>query len=93
MDQGWNNEREIVLGNDGCRHSVLFPPETAATIVAFDHAPSRRGLASRIVSALLAPLRSRRRRLPPQDDYLRRDVGLSEHEMRRDYWEYWWWHQ
>ncbi|TPK22981.1 hypothetical protein FJ872_04825 [Mesorhizobium sp. B2-5-9] len=92
MEQGWSHEREIVLGNDSGRFSLLFPPETAAGM-AFDPAPHRRGFASRIVSALLSPLRGRRGRLPPQDDYLRRDVGLPEHEMRRDYWEYWWWHQ
>jgi hypothetical protein len=93
MDQGWSDEREIVLGNDSSRFSLSFLPETAAAVVAFDPAPHRRGLASRIVSALLSPLRGQRRCLPPQDDYLRRDIGQPEHEMRRDYWEYWWWHQ
>ncbi|MDX8445770.1 hypothetical protein [Mesorhizobium captivum] len=47
----------------------------------------------RAVSALLSPLRNRRRRLPPQDDYLRRDIGIEEREMPREYWEYWWHHR
>jgi hypothetical protein len=44
----------------------------------------------RVVAALLLPLRNRRRLLPPQDDYLKRDIGLVEREMPREYWEYWW---
>ncbi|MET3595881.1 hypothetical protein ABID26_005296 [Mesorhizobium shonense] len=30
---------------------------------------------------------------PPRDDYLRRDIGLEEREMPREYWEYWWHHR
>ncbi|MDX8538037.1 hypothetical protein RFM23_10425 [Mesorhizobium abyssinicae] len=40
------------------------------------------------MSALFSPLRNRR--LPPQDDHLRRDIGLGLRELPRDYWEYWW---
>ncbi|WP_164772612.1 hypothetical protein [Mesorhizobium sp. M2C.T.Ca.TU.002.02.1.1] len=47
----------------------------------------------RALSALLLPLRNRRRLLPPQDDYLKRDIGLEEREMPREYWEYWWHHR
>ncbi|WP_201411921.1 hypothetical protein [Mesorhizobium sp. J8] len=47
----------------------------------------------RALSALLSPLRNRRRLLPPQDDYLRRDIGLSERENPREYWDYWWHHR
>jgi hypothetical protein len=47
----------------------------------------------RVVAALFSPLRNRRRRLPPQDDYLRRDIGLHEREIPREYWEYWWHHR
>ncbi|MEW6632207.1 MAG: hypothetical protein AB1440_15145 [Pseudomonadota bacterium] len=41
------------------------------------------------MSALFAPMYNRRRLLPPQDDYLRRDIGLHDREMPRNYWEYW----
>jgi hypothetical protein len=53
----------------------------------------RRGFMRRVVAALFSPLRNRRRRLPPQDDYLRRDIGLHEREIPREYWEYWWHHR
>ncbi|MET2829963.1 hypothetical protein [Mesorhizobium shangrilense] len=43
----------------------------------------------RVASLLFSPLRERRRRLPPQDDFLRRDVGLPQRETRRNHWEYW----
>jgi hypothetical protein len=46
----------------------------------------------RALLALLSPLRNRRRFLPPQDDYLRRDIGLHGRELPREYWEYWWHH-
>ena len=44
----------------------------------------------RAVAALFSPLRNRRRLQPPQDDYLKRDIGLEERQMPREYWEYWW---
>ncbi|WP_181183722.1 MULTISPECIES: hypothetical protein [unclassified Mesorhizobium] len=44
----------------------------------------------RAVAALFSSLRNRRRLLPPQDDYLKRDIGLAERELPREYWEYWW---
>ena len=43
----------------------------------------------RIMSALFLPLFNRRRLLPPQDSYLRRDIGLGDREVPRNYWEYW----
>lgn len=49
-----------------------------------------RGIVRRVLPVLLSPLRNRRRQLPPQDDYLKRDIGLDEREMPREYWEYWW---
>ncbi|RUU13022.1 hypothetical protein EOD23_05750 [Mesorhizobium sp. USDA-HM6] len=52
-----------------------------------------RGVIRRAVSALPSPLRNRRRRLLPQDAFLRRDIGLDEREMPREYWEYWWHHR
>jgi|GEM_PF-5814346 len=42
----------------------------------------------RAVAALFSSLRNRRRLQPPQDDYLRRDIGLHEPENPRRYWEY-----
>ncbi|BAV49025.1 Uncharacterized protein MLTONO_4122 [Mesorhizobium loti] len=42
----------------------------------------------RLASLLFAPLRKRRRRLPPQDDYLRRDIGLPELEELPNYWDF-----
>jgi hypothetical protein len=37
---------------------------------------------------LFAPLRKSRRRLPPQDDYLRRDIGLPDLEELPQYWDF-----
>ena len=34
---------------------------------------------------------SERRRLPPEGDYLRRDIGLSEREVPQEYWQYYFW--
>ena len=42
----------------------------------------------RLASLLFAPLRKSRRRLPPQDDYLRRDIGLPELEELPQYWDF-----
>lgn len=42
----------------------------------------------RIASLLFASLRESRRRLPPQDDYLRRDIGLPELEELPQYWDF-----
>ena len=43
----------------------------------------------RVAWLLFSPSRKRRHLLPPQDDFLRRDIGLPKRETRRDYWEYW----
>ncbi|UVK40332.1 hypothetical protein LHFGNBLO_001785 [Mesorhizobium sp. AR10] len=45
----------------------------------------------RFASNLPSHLHVRRRRLPAQDDYLRRDIGLSERDIQREYWQYYWW--
>ena len=34
---------------------------------------------------------SERRRLPPEGDYLRRDIGLSERDVPPEYWHYHFW--
>jgi hypothetical protein len=49
------------------------------------------GRLRRIASALHSHLLGRRRWLPPEDDHLRRDMGLPEREIRREYWDYYWW--
>ncbi|TIU90201.1 MAG: hypothetical protein E5V74_00995 [Mesorhizobium sp.] len=67
-------------------------PDSESVSAAADYLPPRRGYMRRALSALLSPLRNRRRLLPPQNDYLRRDIGLDEREMPREYWEYWWHH-
>ncbi|MDX8533825.1 hypothetical protein RFM41_21915 [Mesorhizobium sp. VK25A] len=68
-------------------------PDSESASAAADAASPRRGYMRRALSALLSPLRNRRRLQPPQDDYLRRDIGLEEREMPREYWEYWWYHR
>ena len=42
----------------------------------------------RIAAALRSQLRGKRRRLPPDDDYLRRDIGLAEREELPHYWDF-----
>ncbi|MER8718314.1 hypothetical protein NKH64_08105 [Mesorhizobium sp. M0999] len=44
----------------------------------------------RFASKLPAYL-SERRRLPPEGDYLRRDIGLSERDVPQEYWQYYFW--
>ncbi|CDX42409.1 conserved hypothetical protein [Mesorhizobium plurifarium] len=68
-------------------------PDSEGTSAAAYAASPRRGYMRRALSALLSPLWNRRRLLPPQDDYLKRDIGLEEREMPREYWEYWWHHR
>ncbi|KUM25240.1 hypothetical protein AU467_04595 [Mesorhizobium loti] len=68
-------------------------PESDGVSAPADTLAPRRGFIRRAVSALLSPLRNRRRRLPPQDAFLRRDIGLEEREVPLEYWEYWWHHR
>lgn len=84
--------RLALRDHDG-RPGGLFDLDATPHLAATDGAHSRRGVAWRLLSALFSPLRSRRRRLPPQDEHLRRDIGLSERELPREYWEYWWHHR
>ncbi|WFP64746.1 hypothetical protein [Mesorhizobium sp. WSM4904] len=67
-------------------------PDSEGISAPADILTPRRGFIRRAMAALLSPVRNRRRRLPPRDDYLRRDIGLDEREMPREYWEYWWHH-
>jgi len=41
-----------------------------------------------LAALLFAPWRSSRRGLPPQDDYLRRDMGLPELVELPQYWDF-----
>ncbi|AZO73614.1 MAG: hypothetical protein E5V92_20215 [Mesorhizobium sp.] len=68
-------------------------PDSESVSAAADILTPPRGFIRRAVSALLSPLRIRRRRLPPRDDHLRRDIGFEQREMPREYWEYWWHHR
>ena len=46
---------------------------------------------SNVLWRIAAALRSQllgRRRLPPEDDYLRRDIGLPEREELPQYWDF-----
>lgn len=52
-------------------------------------ASSQPGHPWRTLSALLSRLFGGPHLLPPENEYLRRDIGLSESEMPLDYWEYW----
>ncbi|WP_156913502.1 hypothetical protein [Mesorhizobium sp. WSM3224] len=67
-------------------------PDSAGISATADFPAPRRGFLRRVLSALFSPLRNRRRLLPPRDDHLMRDIGLSERELPREYWEYWWHH-
>ncbi|QKC80930.1 hypothetical protein [Mesorhizobium sp. NZP2077] len=68
-------------------------PDNAPSAVSAGARPVGRGpLLGRILrwlaSLLFAPWRKNRRRLPPQDDYLRRDIGLPELEELPQYWDF-----
>lgn len=67
-------------------------PDSEGVSAAADTLAPRRGFMRRLVSALFSPVRNRRRRPLPQDHHLRRDIGLRERELPREYWEYWWHH-
>jgi hypothetical protein len=81
----------LALRDDGGEPDGLFDRDATSDLAAANRASSRSSFARRILSALFAPVRNRRRRLPPQDDHLRRDIGLSEHQPRPEYWQYYWW--
>lgn len=68
-------------------------PDNSLSEVLAGSRPVGRGLLlgrilRRLASLLFAPLRKGRRRLPPQDDYLRRDIGLPELEELPQYWDF-----
>ncbi|TRC74853.1 hypothetical protein FJV80_28380 [Mesorhizobium sp. WSM4310] len=85
VDRG--NAHPTALGGDGGL------PDNASSEVSAASRPVARGplrgrLLRGLAALLFAPLRSRRRRLPPQDDYLRRDIGLPELVELPQYWDF-----
>ncbi|KRB20646.1 hypothetical protein EB815_04560 [Mesorhizobium loti] len=86
----------IVDPSDGCQTALRaggdMPDEAPGEVLADSRPVGRRPLLGRLpwrlASLLLAPLRKGRRRLPPQDDYLRRDIGLPELEELPRYWDF-----
>ena len=85
------NEHQTALRGDGDLLAGL-PIGEAAPVVG-DQATSLLGRLWRFATNLPSHLYGGRRRLPPQDDYLRRDIGLSERDIQREYWQYYWWGQ
>ena len=85
------NEHLAILRSDGERFDG--GGDGVTTPDSGNLASSQPGHPWRTLSALLSWLFGRRRRLPPQDEHLRRDIGLSERELPREYWEYWWHHR
>jgi hypothetical protein len=69
-----------------------LPHEPFSEVLAASRPVGRGPLLGRVVrrlaSLLFAPLRKDRRRLPPQDDYLRRDIGLPDLEELPQYWDF-----
>ncbi|QND57684.1 hypothetical protein [Mesorhizobium huakuii] len=82
-----DNDHPTALRGDGRL------PDNASSAVLAGSRPVGRGpllgrILRRLASLLFAPLRKNRRRLPPQDDYLRRDIGLPELEELPHYWDF-----
>ncbi|UVK55951.1 hypothetical protein DBIPINDM_002525 [Mesorhizobium sp. AR02] len=82
-----DNDHPTALRGDGSLPDEPFNEVLAAS------RPVRRGpLLGRffrgLATLLFAPLRKSRRRLPPQDDYLRRDIGLPELVELPQYWDF-----
>jgi uncharacterized protein YjiS (DUF1127 family) len=85
------HEHQIALRGDGDMPeslSVGEPPPVMGNAAPAASLPRRLW---RIASALYSHLLGRRHRLPPEDDHLRHDIGLSERDIQREYWQYYWW--
>ena len=82
------DEHQAALRGDGDLLAGL-PVGEAAPVVG-GQATSLLGRLWRFAANLPSHLYGGRRRLPPEDDYLRRDIGLSE-RIQREYWQYYWW--
>ncbi|SDA50922.1 hypothetical protein SAMN02927914_00953 [Mesorhizobium qingshengii] len=81
------HDHQTVLGGDGG-----FSDDPSSEVLAASRPVGRGPLLGRVLrriaSVLFPSLRKSRRRLPPQDDYLRRDVGLPELEELPQYWDF-----
>jgi len=85
------HEHQVALRRDAYLPDGLAVSEPVPVLGYAEPATSLRGRPWRIAAALFSKLRGSRR-LPPQDDHLRRDIGLSELEMGPEYWHYhWYW--
>ena len=82
------DEHQAALRGDGDLLAGL-PVGEAAPVVG-GQATSLLGRLWRFASKLPAYL-SEGRRLPPEGDYLRRDIGLTEREVPQEYWQYYFW--
>jgi hypothetical protein len=51
-------------------------------------ARQERGMVGRLLSAILSQWPERTRGSPPENNYLRRDIGLHPVETRRNYWDH-----
>ena len=85
------DEHQIALRGDGDMPDGMPVREPAPGVGNSAQAASLPGRLWRIASGLFSPVRGKRRRLPPEDDYLRHDIGLPEREIRPQYWDYYWW--
>ncbi|RNJ44339.1 hypothetical protein B5V01_30210 [Mesorhizobium erdmanii] len=85
VDHG--NAHPTALRGDGG-----LPDHSSGEVLAASRPVGRGPLLGRLfrglAALLFAPLRSSRRRLPPQDDYLRRDIGLPELVELPQYWDF-----
>lgn len=88
---GWNGDEHQAASLDNGKLFDGLPGGEAATVVGEAGRPtSVFGRLRRFASKLPAYL-SERRRLPPEGDYLRRDIGLSEREVPQEYWQFYFW--
>jgi hypothetical protein len=85
------DEHQTALSGNGDLLAGLPVGEPAPVMGDADQATSLLGRLWRFAANLPSHLYGGRRRLPPEDDYLRRDIGLSEHDIQREYWQYYWW--
>ncbi|MGX9142735.1 hypothetical protein [Mesorhizobium sp. 128a] len=84
----YNDENQTALRSHGELPDGL--PVCGAEPVLGKTGHSLLGRLWRFATKLPAHL-SERRRLPPEGDYLRRDIGLAEREVPQEYWQYYFW--
>jgi hypothetical protein len=86
----YNDEHQTALRGHGELPHGLPVGETGPVLGKAGRPTTLLGRLWRVASKLPSHL-SQRRRLPPEGDYLRRDIGLSEREVPQDYWQYYFW--